>query len=58
MLGVVGLVALTVGSLGLAWLMPDTTVLHFLWVAQAVPILYLLLAWWVTQSPHPNDDAS
>ena len=55
--GVVGLVLLTVGSLGLAWLLPDVTLLHFLWVAQTVPVLYLLLAWWGTQSPHPTDDA-
>lgn len=56
--GVVGLVVLTVGSLGLAWLLPDVTLLHFLWVAQAVPVLYLLLAWWGTQTPTTNDDAS
>ena len=56
--GVVGLVVLTVGSLGLAWLLPDMTMLHFLWVAQAVPVLYLLLAWWGTQPSHPNHDAS
>lgn len=56
--GVVGLVALTVGSLGLAWLLPDVTLLHFLWVAQVVPVLYLLLAWWGTQSVPQTDDAS
>ncbi len=58
LLGVVGLVVLTVGSLGLAWYLPDMTLLHFLWVAQAVPVLYLLLAWWGTQNAHPADDAS
>jgi hypothetical protein len=58
LLGVVGLIALTVGSLGLAWMMPDMTLLHFLWVAQAVPVLYLLLAWWGTQGPRSDDDAS
>lgn len=57
-LGVVGLVVLTVGSLGLAWLMPDRTLLHFAWVAQAVPLLYFLLAWWGTQTSHSDDDAS
>jgi hypothetical protein len=57
-LGVVGLVALTVGSLGLAWLFPDMTLLHFLWVAQAVPVLYLWLAWWGTQLSHTDSDAS
>ncbi len=58
LLGVVGLVALTVGSLGLAWLLPDMTMLHFLWVAQAVPMLYLWLAWWGTQPAHTDGDAS
>jgi hypothetical protein len=58
MVGVLVLVTLTLGSLGLAWLMPDATLLHYLWVAQAVPVLYWLLAWWVTQSPPKNDDAS
>lgn len=56
--GVAGLVALTVGSLGLAWLLPDMTLLHFLWVAQAVPVMYLWLAWWGMQSTHLTDDAS
>jgi len=55
--GVVGLVGLTVGSLGLAWLWPDATLLHFLCVAQAVPVLYFLLACWGTQSTHTDDDA-
>jgi hypothetical protein len=58
LLGVLGLVVLTVGSLGLAWLLPDMTLLHFLWVAQAVPVLYFLLAWWGMQSAHSNDDAA
>ncbi len=56
--GVTGLVLLTVGSLGLAWLWPDMTMLHFLGVAQAVPVLYLLLAWWGTQRTTLTDDAS
>ena len=55
--GVVGLVVLTVGSLGLAWSLPDVTLLHFLWVAQAVPVLYLLLAWWGVQNKGAVDDA-
>jgi hypothetical protein len=50
-------VGLTVGSLGLAWLWPDATLLHFLCVAQAVPVLYFLLACWGTQSTHTDDDA-
>jgi hypothetical protein len=55
--GVVGLVALTIGSLGLAWLLPNATLLHFLWVAQAVPVLYLLLAWWGIQPSETGSDA-
>lgn len=56
--GVLGLVVLTVGSLGLAWLFPEQTLLHFLWVAQAVPVLYWVLAWWGTSASHPDDDAA
>jgi len=56
--GVVGLVLLTVISLGLAWIFPNLTWLHFLWVAQAVPVLYLLLAWWGTQTPRSDEDAA
>jgi hypothetical protein len=44
--GLISLVVLTVGSLTLAWLWPDFSLMHFLWVAQAVPVLYLLLALW------------
>ena len=56
--GCVFLVVLTVGSLGLAWLFPEMTLLHFLWVAQVLPILYLLLVWWGTQTtPYAADDA-
>lgn len=57
-LGVVGLVLLTVVALGLAWRLPDMTMLHFLGVAQAVPVLYLWLAWWGTQAAHSDGDAS
>jgi hypothetical protein len=57
-MAVVGLVVLTVGSLAVAWLFPDITLLHFLWVAQAVPVLYLLLAWWGIPSLHLDDDAA
>ena len=57
LVGVAALVSLTVGSLGLAWLMPEATLLHFLWVAQAVPVLYWLLAWWATQSSTASEDA-
>jgi hypothetical protein len=54
-LAVAGLVVLTVGSLGVAWYLPEMTLLHFLWVAQAVPVLYLVLAWWGTQPTHADD---
>ena len=57
LLGVLGLLVLTLGSLGLAWFMPDATLLHYLWVAQAVPVLYWLLAWWATQSSPASEDA-
>jgi len=53
--GLLALGGLTVGSLAVAWLLPDMTMLHFLWVAQAVPILYFLLAWWGAQAS-PRDD--
>ncbi len=56
--GLLGLFVLTVGSLALAWLLPNMTMLHFLWIAQTVPILYFLLAWWGTQVPPQNDHAS
>lgn len=37
---------LTVASMTAAWLWPDATWMHFAWVAQAVPVLYVLLMWW------------
>lgn len=55
--GCVFLVMLTVGSLGIAWLFPEMTLLHFLWVAQLLPVLYLLLVWWGTQTTPQADDA-
>ncbi|BDU52706.1 hypothetical protein [Limnohabitans sp. INBF002] len=55
--GLLALVVLTIGSLAVAWLLPDMTMLHFLWVAQAVPILYFLLAWWGTQASERDDHA-
>jgi hypothetical protein len=55
--GCVFLVLITVGSLGVAWLFPDKTMLHFLWVAQVLPVLYLLLVWWGTHTTSQVDDA-
>ena len=40
------LFALTVMSLTAAWLWPDATWMHFAWVAQTVPVLYVVLMWW------------
>ena len=45
-------------QIGSGGLLPDRTLLHFVWVAQAVPLLYFLLAWWGTQASHPSDDVS
>ena len=44
-LGVLGLVALTLGAMALLIGWPDNTLMHFWWVAQCVPILYWLLVW-------------
>lgn len=44
-LGVVGLVALTLGAMALVLWWPDSTLMHFWWVAQCVPILFWLLVW-------------
>ncbi len=46
LLSLVFLIVLTVASLSAAWLWPDATWMHFAWVAQAVPVLYVLLMWW------------
>ena len=46
LMSLVFLIVLTVASLSAAWLWPDATWMHFAWVAQAVPVLYVLLMWW------------
>jgi hypothetical protein len=46
LLSLVLLIVLTVASLSAAWLWPEATWMHFAWVAQAVPVLYVLLMWW------------
>lgn len=51
--GVIGLVGVTVSALWVAWRWPDHTLLHFWLVTQAVPILYLLLAWWGVDASSP-----
>ena len=56
LLSLVFFVVLTVTSLTVAWLWPDATWMHFAWVAQAVPALYVLLMWWgSTDIQEPED---
>ena len=46
-------VALTLTLLGTlvaltwVWMTPDQSGSHFWWVAQAIPVVYVLLLWWV-----------
>ena len=55
-LSLVMLFALTVMSLSAAWLWPDATWMHFAWVAQTVPVLYVVLMWWgSTDMQEPRD---
>jgi hypothetical protein len=37
----------TLGALVWVWLTPEETGWHFWWVAQAMPVTYVLLLWWV-----------
>jgi len=39
-------VLFTFAALTLAWHFPNATWLHFLVVAQGVPVIYVLLMWW------------
>jgi hypothetical protein len=56
MWGVIGLVAVTVAALWVAWRWPDQTLMHFWLVTQVVPVVYLLLAGWGVEAPsHEND---
>jgi hypothetical protein len=55
-LSLVFFVVLTVTSLTAAWLWPEATWMHFAWVAQAVPVLYVVLMWWgSTDMQEPED---
>lgn len=57
-LSLVFLLVLTVTSLTAAWWWPDATWMHFAWVAQAVPVLYVVLMWWGSadmQEPRDGD---
>jgi hypothetical protein len=55
-LGVVLLIALTLGSMALAWTWPQATLMHYWLVAQATPVLYWLLIFlfdrWAPASRH------
>jgi len=37
----------TLAALAWVWLTPDQSGWHFWWVAQAMPVTYVLLLWWV-----------
>lgn len=49
-------VLLTFSSLTLAWWLPNDTWLHFAWVTQAVPVLYVVLMWWGCTDLQEDDD--
>ncbi len=55
-LSLVFLLVLTIASLSAAWQWPDATWMHFAWVAQTVPVLYVVLMWWgSTDMQEPRD---
>jgi hypothetical protein len=47
----------TLAALVWVWLTPDESGWHFWWVAQAMPLTYVLLLWWVhgIRSDDPGD---
>ena len=45
----------TVAALVWVWLTPDQSGWHFWWVAQALPVVYVLLLWGAHR--HPQDEA-
>jgi hypothetical protein len=55
--GVLCLIGLTVVAMSVAWYWPDRTLLHFWLVAQTMPVLYVVLAWWGSQAPQEVTDA-
>ena len=55
-LSLVMLLVLTIASLAAAWLWPDATWLHFAWVAQTVPVLYVVLMWWGSTDMQESGD--
>lgn len=55
-LSLVMLFVLTIASLTAAWLWPDATWMHFAWVAQTVPVLYVVLMWWGSTDMQESGD--
>jgi hypothetical protein len=56
LLSLVFLIVVTFASISAAWFWPEATWMHFAWVAQAVPVLYVLLMWWgSTDMQEPED---
>jgi len=37
----------TLAALVWVWMTPDQSGSHFWWVAQAMPVAYVMLLWWV-----------
>jgi hypothetical protein len=56
--GVLCLFGVTLLAMAWAWHWPDQTLLHFWLVAQAMPVLYVVLAWWGAQAPAEDSDAA
>jgi hypothetical protein len=40
-------ISVTLGALVWVWAHPAKSLAHFWWVAQAIPVLYVVLLWWV-----------
>ncbi len=40
-------IGVTLVALIAVWSNPDASLAHFGWVAQAIPVLYVVLLWWV-----------
>ncbi|WP_146100050.1 hypothetical protein [Limnohabitans sp. TS-CS-82] len=55
--GVLCLFGVTLLAMAWAWHWPDQSLLHFWLVAQAMPVFYVILAWWGAQAPTEDRDA-
>jgi hypothetical protein len=51
------LFGVTLLAMAWAWHWPDQSLLHFWLVAQAMPVFYVILAWWGAQAPTEDRDA-